>query len=219
MLLDSVDIFIYILCTSNTTKRDLLDVTPKATDVLPRKPDCLHCGATKFSHEAANFCYSKGDIVLANNKLPSIIRYLLTSKSDEAKTFRICIRTYNNHLAFTSLGVKCDKNLAKRNNGIYTFKVQGQMYHFINDLLPFNRGSKNQQFYFHDTDHELSNRIKSCTRLSKPVLSKLLSILETTHTLVSFVAFSNVPNLDLYKIFLHSKPGVDQRMYNKPTIS
>lgn len=38
--------------------------------------------------------------------------------------------------AFTSLGVKYDKEPAKRNSGIYTFKVQGKMYHFIDDLVP-----------------------------------------------------------------------------------
>lgn len=32
--------------------------------------------------------------------------------------------------------MKYDKYLVKRNRGIYTFRVQGQMYHMINDLYP-----------------------------------------------------------------------------------
>lgn len=44
--------------------------------------------------------------------------------------------------AFTSLGVNYDRILAKRNHGIYTFKVQGQMYHFINDLIPSGKRAK-----------------------------------------------------------------------------
>ncbi|KAG5579242.1 hypothetical protein H5410_049869 [Solanum commersonii] len=50
--------------------------------------------------------------------------------------------TYNNIFAFTSLGVTYDKELAKNNNGIYTFRVQGQMYHFINDLIPTDKKEK-----------------------------------------------------------------------------
>ena len=38
--------------------------------------------------------------------------------------------------AFTSLGVHYDKDLTKRNGGIYTFSIQGQIYHFIDPLLP-----------------------------------------------------------------------------------
>lgn len=52
--------------------------------------------------------------------------------------FQTYIRTYNNLFAFTSLGAKYDKKLTKRNCGVYTFKVQGQMYYFINDLYPQN---------------------------------------------------------------------------------
>lgn len=38
--------------------------------------------------------------------------------------------------AFSFVGVKYDKVRVKRYHGIYTFRVQGQMYHLIEDLLP-----------------------------------------------------------------------------------
>lgn len=59
----------------------------------------------------------------------------LYMKTDaESKHFQTYIRTYNNLFAFTSLGVTYDRDLAKENRGIYTFKVQGQMHHLIDSL-------------------------------------------------------------------------------------
>ena len=60
---------------------------------------------------------------------------LFRSNSEKAIEFRKYIIYYNNKFAFTSLGVKYDKNLYKRNKGIHTFRMQGQVYHFINELL------------------------------------------------------------------------------------
>ncbi|WMV25544.1 hypothetical protein MTR67_018929 [Solanum verrucosum] len=65
-------------------------------------------------------------------------------------------QTYNNMFVFTSLGVKYDKDLAKRYHGIYTFKVQGKMYHFIDDLYPATGKGKNLQLYFYDNENEVS---------------------------------------------------------------
>lgn len=58
---------------------------------------------------------------------------------DESIHLRTYIRMYNNMSAFTSLGVKYDKELATMYHDIYTFRVQGQMYHFIDDLITSNQ--------------------------------------------------------------------------------
>jgi hypothetical protein len=148
--------------------RDFLPFIPSMASILPRMQDCPHCGAVKFYSETKNFCCLNGHVSLTSNELPDILKQLLTSTSEEAKTFRTyIIRTYNNLFAFTSLGVRADANLSKRNNGIYTFRVQGQVYHFINDLVPENGNAKNLQLYFHDTEHEVENHLASCERLSE----------------------------------------------------
>lgn len=54
----------------------------------------------------------------------------------ECKYFRTFSTMYNNMFAFSFVGVKYDKVRVKRYHGIYTFRVQGQMYHLIEDLLP-----------------------------------------------------------------------------------
>ena len=77
-------------------------------------------------------------ILLVINDVPKELYQLYTSKSMEAIEFRKYIRTYYNNFAFTSFGVKYDKNLYKRNKGMSTFRVQGQIYHFINELLPYD---------------------------------------------------------------------------------
>ncbi|KAL3516459.1 hypothetical protein ACH5RR_023361 [Cinchona calisaya] len=129
------------------TGRELLDYIPNAADVFPQQRNYLHCGAKKFAHETANFCCSNGNIVLATNKLPDALKELLNSSSKEVELFKNCIRTINNQIAFTSLGVKCDSNLARRNKGIYTLRIQGQIYHLINDLIPNGKPAKKNYNY------------------------------------------------------------------------
>ena len=62
------------------------------------------------------------------------------------------------NFAFTSFGVKYDKDLYRRNKGMHTFRVQGQVYHFINELLPFiDYPSYLQLYFYYDSEHEIEN--------------------------------------------------------------
>ncbi|CAI9271411.1 unnamed protein product [Lactuca saligna] len=176
--------------------RELLMVIPSVADRLPNVANCYYCVAGKFYSETNHFCCSDCSIVLSNNELPVVMRNLLCSASEEAKMFRTYVRSYNNLFSFTSFGVKVDKALAKRNKGIYTFRVQGQVYHFINEIMPQNNSSKSLQLYFHHTEHEIKN---SPFHLS--------------------ISLRDVPDLDNYKIILKTIADQDQRVYNKPEVS
>lgn len=94
-----------------------------------------------FEYEPPGFCYGKGMIKLTSHRMSTNLRNLYTRNDAESKHFQTYIQTYNNLFAFTSLGVNYDKDLAQRNHGIYTFKVQGQMYHLIDALYPKERKS------------------------------------------------------------------------------
>ena len=64
------------------------------------------------------------------------------------------IRSYNQVLAFTSLRTNIDNELANAQKGVYTFRIQGELYHQIGGLMPINDCQKPKfaQIYFYDTD-------------------------------------------------------------------
>lgn len=103
--------------------------------VLPPAPDCLHCNAKRFHLKPPNFCCSGGQVSLVNHPMPYALQQLFTGTDDDSDQFRKNVRTYNNNFAFTSLGAKYDRDLTKNTRGMYTFHVQGQVYHFLNALL------------------------------------------------------------------------------------
>ncbi|CDP05228.1 unnamed protein product [Coffea canephora] len=148
-------------------------------DILASKPNCSYCEAKKLHSETPNFCCSAGQIVLQQNKFSDILIELYTGHSAEALSFRTYVRTYNNMFAFTSFGVHYDKSLCRRTNGIYTFKVQGQTYHFIKDLIPHEQKTVYLQLYFHDTEHELENRLATSEKLTESAVKKIMHVMES----------------------------------------
>nr|XP_027127530.1 uncharacterized protein LOC113743677 [Coffea arabica] len=188
-------------------------------DILAPKPDCSYCEAKKLYSETPNFCCSAGQIVLQENKLQDILIELYTGHSAEALSFRTYVRTYNNMFAFTSFGVHYDRSLCRRTNGIYTFKVQGQTYHFIKDLIPHECRTVYLQLYFHDTEHELENRLATSENLTESAVKKIMHVMESNPYASFLRSLKNVPNLDSYQIVLKSHSENDQRVWNQPTAS
>ncbi|TXG64505.1 hypothetical protein EZV62_011499 [Acer yangbiense] len=70
-----------------------------------------------YTRESKGFCCADGDISMISNDAPQTLFDLFTSSSNESIEFRKYVCTYNNTFAFTSFGVKYDKNLCKRNKG------------------------------------------------------------------------------------------------------
>ena len=66
--------------------------------------------------------------------------------------FRQNIRNYNNAFAFSSLGVKQDLSVYGP-QGIYTFRIQGQLCHHMGSLLPPpGKDPAFSQIYIYDSD-------------------------------------------------------------------
>ena len=106
---------------------------------------------------------------------------------------------YNSSLAFASLGAdvndsKAKKEIVKQNNlakhnktisnedfernkGVYTFKIQGAVYHNLGPLLPTNKDPSFAQIYFYDTDNEINNRLKIANQLNSSTLQKLQTMI------------------------------------------
>ncbi|WMV49160.1 hypothetical protein MTR67_042545 [Solanum verrucosum] len=162
----SSDSTIISVAQSSNLMRQRMLLLPEIGSTMPSEvnyiklkevSNCQFCKAIKFEYEPPAFCCSNGSIQLSTHEIPIDLKNLYLENTELSKHFRTYIRTYNNIFAFTSLGVTYDKELAKRNNGIYTFRVQGQMYHFINDLIPKDKKGKNLQLYFFDSENELRN--------------------------------------------------------------
>jgi succinylglutamate desuccinylase len=84
-------------------------------------------------------CYENGKVLLSN-LLATLqeLEVLLTSKERNAIKFQDQIRMYNSVLAFTSLSAKVDESVS-RGIGLYSFHMQGELYHKIGSLCIVER--------------------------------------------------------------------------------
>ncbi|CAL5441876.1 unnamed protein product [Camellia sinensis] len=160
-----------------------------------------------------------GQVSLVSSNCPPELDWLYTSNSEEAKEFRTYVRTYNNCFAFTSFGVKYDKELCRRNKGIYTFRIQGQVYHFINELTSSDENLSHLQLYFYDTDHEIQNRMKSSEKLNPVILERLIKISHLNPYSIFFRRLEHIDPLNSVQIIIRSDVSLDQRVYNQPSTS
>lgn len=72
-----------------------------------------------------------------------------------------------------------DPEFAKRCNGVYTFRAQGQIYQYNNSLYPSGHPPSYLQLYFYDTEDEVINRKGLKEKLQKPIIEELINVLET----------------------------------------
>nr|XP_027075846.1 uncharacterized protein LOC113699685 [Coffea arabica] len=151
--------------------------------------------------------------------MPYDLKRLFIENDEESAHFRNNVRTYNNNLGFTSFAARYDPELTKNTKGVYTFRVQGQVYHFLNSLLQSSEKPSGIQFYFFDSDEELAKRVGSSDKLRGSILKLLMRILSNNPYAKFFKNLRNVPNIDNYRIVLNCYPGLDQRVYNLPTAS
>ncbi|XP_027181704.1 uncharacterized protein LOC113780084 [Coffea eugenioides] len=189
------------------------------TLVLPDALMCQHCGAKRFHLEPSNFCCSGGAISIVHPVMPYDLFRLYSGTDEDCVHFRKNVRTYNNNLAFTTFAAKYDKNLTKNTKGVYTFRVEGQIYHLLNSLKPNGHPPTGIQLYFYDQKEELSKRLDTSPRLGDSTLKLLMGIIKQNPYTKVFKSLRELPNLDDHSIFLNSNPGLDQHLYNMPTSS
>jgi hypothetical protein len=100
---------------------------------------------------------------------PESLRRLLTSNEADAKDFRQCIRSYNNALAFTSVGANLDTNVAQPGN--YIYRLRGELYHRMGSLLPqLGEAPKFAQLYISDPHAELDGRMGNFGSLNRDTM-------------------------------------------------
>ena len=108
-----------------------------------------------------SLCCGQGKVLPSLDKLPELFGDLLTVTDSRSKYFRNHIRAYNTRLAFCSLGANIDKELANARRGVYTFRIQGVVHHYIGRLIPnCDEAPVFVQIYIHDgtPEAEVENR-------------------------------------------------------------
>ena len=107
----------------------------------------------------------------------------LTSTDPANQPYVDNIWAYNNVLAFTSLGVNFDQELANAKEGVYTFRIQGALYHRIGGLKPKEDTTLPAfaQIYFYDTNmnKQLQRRQEIFPHLDPNMLQILQNMLYT----------------------------------------
>jgi hypothetical protein len=165
--------------------------------------ECPYCGAVFWFQECVksasaivrhkivyNLCCKGGKIDLKTyKKPPEPLCTLLRFDGDErSKQFLRQIRSYNALFAFTSLGEAVDRTF---NNGTlpYVFKINGVVHHRIGTLLPQQGArAKFAQFYMHDTENEIHNRLSLFENDdNNPIQSDVV----ITHSLINMLNKNN----------------------------
>ncbi|CAI2197384.1 19421_t:CDS:1, partial [Funneliformis geosporum] len=107
----------------------------------------------------------------------SLYNLLIQNNPDSDEPFVTHIRAYNQVLAFISLGVNLDKEFANAKKGVYTFRIQGALYHQIGGLIPKYNDEKPlfAQIYFYDSnlDNQLQRRQEMFPNLNADMLKEL----------------------------------------------
>lgn len=111
---------------------------------------------------------------------PATIRGLYES----GRSFLDNLRSYNNALAMASIG--CEESVITGFNP--TFKIHGKVYHRIGALLPnASEQPKFAQIYFHNTDHEVANRLTHNSHLSADVVHTLQQTLHQVNPYIQSI--------------------------------
>ncbi|KAG5557451.1 hypothetical protein RHGRI_007629 [Rhododendron griersonianum] len=179
----------------------------------------MHCDAKRFAFEPDGFCCSKGQISMYPFRTPAKLLELYRGSSKLCKDFRSHIRPYNNMFAFTSFGVTLDPRYTKNHQGIYTFRAQGQIYHFMDGLYPADGKPSFLQLYYYDTAKEVEHRLGCLKDLDRGIITELIDVLKPNPYSKSFRSLAMTPNIDSYEIRLKADPIMNDKTFDAPTAS
>uniref|UniRef100_M1DQD2 Uncharacterized protein n=1 Tax=Solanum tuberosum TaxID=4113 RepID=M1DQD2_SOLTU len=111
------------------------------------------------------------------------------------------------------------QDLDPKNRGTYTFRVQGRMYHWLDNLYPNGKKAKNLQLYFDNHDNELANRMVCSDKVDESIVQELMDISRINPYSFFVGSLIHIPQLHNFHIALKCDSGLDQQLYNLPTSS
>jgi hypothetical protein len=142
------------------------------------------------------------------------------------RLFRENLRMYNNTLSLCSLGARIDNSVSGQ-SGVYTFRIQGALYHRIGSLLPVEgEQPRFAQIYFSDSDPhvQLRHRLAHAHGLLDPdvllalqnMLQELNPYYERCMTAFERLRLNPSESFKLTTVNM-ATTGRDPRTYNRPT--
>ncbi|GJX23257.1 reverse transcriptase domain-containing protein [Tanacetum coccineum] len=114
------------------------------------------------------------------------------------------------------MGVNLDKRYNARGSGVYTFRVQGGIYHKIDQLVPRDGEPRYLQLYFYDVESDFEHKLK-WPNLDREIITILSRVLALNPYVRTFRSLGNLGPLNKYRVELTASVKVDQRLYNRPT--
>jgi len=207
---------------------------PEEHQLIYPRVECTFCSATHWAEERLpsssrampSFrCCALGKVKIPPPATPpKLLLNLLTSQDTRCRDFRRLIRLYNNAFAFTSLGAKVDPRLASARQGVYTFRIQGEIKHFVGSLLPAE-GQREVFAQLHVMDASQHDRVQARlqtqtnSELSPELMLDLQQIFEQHNSCVQFFR-SNVERMQevcRVKLTILDPTTTDVHTHNIPT--
>ncbi|XP_061357242.1 uncharacterized protein LOC133301608, partial [Gastrolobium bilobum] len=184
---------------------------------------CKHCGAQMWYEERIkkdrkatvpefSMCCANGKIKLPLlKKAPETLLELHDNSSIRSHHFLQNIRLYNMLFSFTSFGGKVNGSV-NDGSGPYCFRVGGQVYHAMGNLLPLD---------FHTPKIYRSNNNEDL--LDQSIVLSLKEMLDKHNSIVQSFRYArdryNEDQLKGVRLRLIRKCGNDGRLYNLPSAS
>ena len=199
-----------------------------------RQHYCQYCKAIMWYDERLSlssarntkfgYCCLQGQVDLpVTNEIPQEIFDLLTLNTSEGKQFRSSIRLYNSILAFKYISAKIDESLMAATNGVYTYRINGDVHHKLSSYMPnTNHSPKFSQIYIYDVDMQSSIRTGMYPKVIKAsILNKIQRLLELNNPFVRIYKqagerLRNDPSSEL-NIVIKANDKTD-RTKNKPSV-
>nr|GEX81442.1 hypothetical protein [Tanacetum cinerariifolium] len=116
------------------------------------------------------------------------------------------------------MGVNLDKRYGVSGSEVYTFRVQGRIYHKVDQLVPRDGEPRYLQLYFYDPESEFEHRLK-WPNLDRKIVTILSRVLAPNPYVQTFRSLGNIGPLDKYRVKLTTSFKEDQRLYNRLTTS
>ena len=197
--------------------------------------ECGKCSALMFKdeqhklmHKGSNslcysLCCSYGSVkVPPISEPPDLLRRLLTNCSPLSRHFIQNIRAYNSAFAFASMTLT-GQEYVFQGRGPYCFRINGQVYHTISQLLPDpGCAHKFSQLYLYDSAAELNARLQVFDNLDQTIIKELQDMISSVnpyaalyHSIRDFLHCN--PMADVTLVLNTSSKEIDNRRYNVPT--